>query len=282
MDGLPSCSASDEHTALKKEANFSFRDRRPQSNLLCKSTSSGVTERSPLSVIIPTLNEETVLGATLDALRGQAPPFEVLIVDGNSTDGTRECARAAGATVLQAPRGRASQLNRGAHAAQGDVYLFLHADTLLPPNGLATIRNTLAEPAATSGTFRLQFDHSTPLLRFYSWCTRWPWIRLCFGDRGLFVTRSAFEAVGGYPDWPLFEDLELAARLYEHGGFRFLDTATTTSARRFQRNGILTQQLRNLYLWLHYVYGADPERVAHLYRYHDDASPSPEKPDASH
>jgi rSAM/selenodomain-associated transferase 2 len=240
-----------------------------------------VRERALISIIIPTLNEEAVLPGTLDALHGQASPFEILVVDGHSTDNTRECARKAGATVLSASRGRASQMNRGAQAAQGDIYLFLHADTLLSPDGLAIIRRTLADPEATAGTFRLQFDEPTPLLRFYGLCTRWPWIRLCFGDRGLFVDRSAFEAVGGYPDWPLFEDLELAARLHDDGDFRFLNTPVTTSARRFQRNGVLTQQLRNLYLWLHYVCGADPERVAHLYRYQEtthssqgaDASP---------
>jgi len=238
-----------------------------------------VSERALISVIIPTLNEEATLPSTLDALQGQSSPFEVIVVDGQSTDNTRKCARNAGATVLNASRGRASQMNRGARAARGDIYLFLHADTLLPPNGLSLIRHTLADPNATAGTFRLQFDDSTPLLRFYGWCTQWPWIRLCFGDRGLFVTREAFEAVGGYPDWPLFEDLELAARLHEHGGFRFLNTAVTTSARRFRRNGFLTQQLRNLYLWLHYVCGVDPERVAHLYRYDGEAPPSPEPSD---
>ena len=239
-----------------------------------------MADGSLISIIIPTLNEEGIIGATLASLREQTPPFEVLVVDGDSTDHTRERASAAGAEVIQASRGRASQLNRGAAAANGDIYLFLHADTLLPPDGLTSIRKTLAQPAATSGTFRLQFDASTPLLRFYAWCTRWPWIRLCFGDRGLFVDQSAFEAVGGYPDWPLFEDLELAARLHEHGGFRFLDTAVTTSARRFRRNGFLTQQLRNLYLWLHYVSGTDPERVAHLYRYQTPSS-STKTPDAS-
>jgi len=228
---------------------------------------SSVTDRSFISVIIPTLNEETVIGETLTALDEQTAPFEVLVVDGHSEDSTRECARATGATVLRAPRGRASQLNRGAEAANGEVYLFLHADTRLPSNGLTLIRDTLAPPGASAGTFRLRFDASTPLLRFYAWCTAWPWIRLCFGDRGLFVTRTAFEAVGGYPDWPIFEDLELADRLHSRGGFRFLDTAVITSARRFRREGILTQQLRNLFLWLHYVCGADPERVAPLYPY---------------
>ena len=240
-----------------------------------------MADPSLISIVIPTLNEGELIGKTLASLQEQAPPVEVIVVDGDSADDTRERAQAAGARVLRAPQGRASQLNRGAAAANGDIFLFLHADTLLPTGGLTVIRETLASPSATSGTFRLHFDTSSPLLRFYAWCTRWPWIRLCFGDRGLFVERSAFEAVGGYPDWPLFEDLELAARLYQHGGFRFLDIAATTSARRFRRNGLLTQQLRNLYLWLHYVCGADPERVAHLYRYPDTSS-SPQAQEPSH
>jgi rSAM/selenodomain-associated transferase 2 len=224
-----------------------------------------VNERPLVSVIIPTLNEESVLGPTLRRVQQQEPPFELLVVDGESTDGTRERARNGGATVIMAERGRAKQMNRGAAAAEGTLLLFLHADTLLPISGLAHIRRALAPPSTIAGTFRLQFDTPSPLLRFYAWCTRWPWIRLCFGDRGLFVTQSAFDAVGGYPEWPLFEDLELAARLAEHGHFRFLNTAVTTSARRFRRNGIFRQQLRNAYLWLHYVAGTPPEQVSHLY-----------------
>jgi hypothetical protein len=88
------------------------------------------------------------------------------------------------------------------------------------------------------------------------------------------MEQSAFEAVGGFPEWPIFEDLELAARLQAHGGFQFLDAAVTTSARRFRRHGLFRQQLRNLYLWSHYMWGTDPERVAHLYH---DPAPAPEK-----
>jgi rSAM/selenodomain-associated transferase 2 len=233
-----------------------------------------VPEPPLISVIIPTLNEEGTLGPTLRRVQRQAEPFETLVVDGGSEDETRALARSRGATVLQALKGRATQMNRGAEEATGSVFLFLHADTLLPPDGLSIIRNTIAAPNISSGIFRLQFDDPTPLLRFYAWCTRWPWIRLCFGDRGQFVERSAFEAVGGFPEWPLFEDLELAARLHQHGGFRILDTAVTTSARRFRRHGPLRQQLRNLYLWSHYMWGTDPERVAHLYH---DPAPDPEK-----
>lgn len=225
-----------------------------------------------ISVVIPTLNEENTLGPTLRRLQHQARPFEILVVDGGSDDETQTLAQSQGARVLHAPRGRALQMNRGAEHASGEALLFLHADTLLPPNGLSIIRKALAAPNTSSGTFRLQFNTPTPLLRFYAWCTRWPWIRLCFGDRGQFVKRSVFEAVGGFPKWPLFEDLELAARLHQHGGFRFLDTAVTTSARRFHRHGLLRQQLQNLYLWSHYMWGTDPEHVAHLY--HDSSPPT--------
>ena len=234
-----------------------------------------MNERPLVSIIIPTLNEEETLGPTLNRVQQQAPPFEVLVADGGSTDETRTRARENGATVLSSERGRATQMNRGAEAANGPLFLFLHADTLLPTDALSRIRRALAPPSVAAGTFRLQFDDSTPLLRFYGWCTRWPWIRLCFGDRGLFVTRSAFETVGGFPEWPIFEDLELADRLAEHGDFRFLDTAVTTSARRFHHQGILWQQLRNGYLWLHYVAGTPPEKVAHLYETAPSRSPSP-------
>ena len=229
--------------------------------------SCDVPDRPLVSIIIPTLNEASVIEATLSHLTEQSAPFECIVVDGGSTDGTRDRARSAGASVLHTTQGRGPQLNRGAEAASGSLLLFLHADTRLPSGGLTQIRHALGLPSVSAGTFRLQFDESTPLLRFYAWCTRWPWIRLCFGDRGLFVTRQAFDAVGGYPDWPLFEDLEMAARLDAYGRFRFLNTAVTTSARRFRRNGPLQQQLRNLYLWLHYIIGTDPERLAHLYQY---------------
>jgi len=221
-----------------------------------------------LSVIIPALNEAAVIAATLERV-GMQVPHEILVVDGGSTDATRSIADRAGARVLEASQGRGPQMNHGACRASGDAFLFLHADTLLPSNGLSLIRRALSNPDVDAGTFRLSFDDPSPLLRFYAWCTRWPWIRICFGDRGLFVRRSAFEAVGGYPDWPLFEDLELAARLHDHGGFRFLPASVTTSARRFRKHGALRQQLRNLYLWMHYVRGTDPERVAHLYEYNE-------------
>lgn len=158
-------------------------------------------------------------------------------------------------------------MNTGAAAASGNWLLFLHADTRLSSSALPAARRVIRSGSASAGTFQLRFEPSTPALRLFAACTRFPWIKLCFGDRGLFATREAFDAVGGFPEWPVFEDLEMAARLDRHGGFARLEAPVTTSARRFHQNGTLRQQLRNARLWLHYVAGTSPEAVADLYRY---------------
>ena len=224
-----------------------------------------------VSVIIPALNEAAYIEATLASVEAQAGPREVIVVDGGSTDATPTLA-ARHATVHRSPPSRAGQMNHGAARASGEVLLFLHADTQLPPGTLDHIRACLRPADAEAGTFRLRFDRETPLLRFYSFCTRLPLPRLCFGDRGLFVRRRVFEALGGYPEVPLFEDLELVRYLHRRGGFRFLPQAVTTAARRFHDAGPLRQQLRNAYLWGHYLLGTDPRQLAHLYRYPASAS----------
>lgn len=219
-----------------------------------------------ISVVIPALNEAPRIEATLASVLAQAGPAEVVVVDGGSSDATAALA-ARQARVLASPPGRARQMNAGARATDGEVLLFLHADTRLPPGALAAIGETLADPTAEAGAFRLAFDRWTPLLRFYSFCTRFPLPRLCFGDRALFVRRTVFDAVGGFPDIPVFEDLELVHLLHRRGGFRFRPEYVVTAARRFERYGPLRQQLRNTYLWLRYLGGADPQALAHLYAY---------------
>lgn len=219
-----------------------------------------------LSVVIPTLNEGGHIERTLTALPFDGSAVEVLVVDGGSVDDTCEIARRY-AVVIHAPRGRARQMNAGAEVSRGDTLLFLHADTVLPPGAFGAIRHALQEAHTEAGAFRLRFEPETRLLHFYSSCSRLPWTRICFGDRALFVRRPVFDDLGGFPDIPIFEDLEMVRRLHERGGFRFMRPAVTTSARRFLHAGPLRQQMLNARLWVHYVLGKDPHRVAHRYRY---------------
>ena len=219
-----------------------------------------------IAVIVPCLNEANVLRPTLESVAAQEHPLEMIVVDGGSTDDTVAIAKEYG-RVITAARGRASQMNAGAATARSDVLFFLHADTVLPQQALGGVRKILQRSSIDAGAFRLRFDHPTPLLRFYSFCTRFGIPRLCFGDRGLFVRRGAFAAVGGFPPVPMFEDLELVRKLHERGGFAFLEESVTTSARRFHAAGPLRQQLKNAYLWLSYLAGVDPEGLTEHYPY---------------
>lgn len=223
-----------------------------------------------ISVVIPTLNEAPYVDRALRSVARQHGPHEIIVADGGSTDATRERA-AERATVLVGDRGRARQMNAGAAVASGEVLLFLHADTQLPAYAFRWIRATLASSAAEAGLFRLRFDVETPLLRFYAWCTRFPLPRIAFGDRALFVRRRVFEAVGGFPEVPIFEDLELVRLLDQRGGLRFVPACVVTSARRFERQGPLRQQILNLSLWIRYVTGGDLHRLASAYTYDRDA-----------
>ena len=218
-----------------------------------------------ISVVIPTLNEAVEIEGALASVARQSGPMEVLVVDGGSADDTRARAERAGARVIEAPRGRARQMNAGAAAAGGSALLFLHADTRLPPAALDAVRAALDEPAVAGGCFRTSFDAGGFWMGVWTWRLWMRWHRLAFGDRAPFVRRSAFEAVGGFPDQPLFEDLELVRRVRREGRFVFLDAAVVTSARRFRRHGALGQQARNVGLWLGWNAGLSPHRLKRFY-----------------
>ncbi len=204
-----------------------------------------------ISIVIPTLNEEVGIAATLRSALAQAGPAETLVADGGSTDDTRGVAERLGIRVIEAPRGRALQMAAGAADAQGDVVLFLHADTLLPPDALLLVREALADPTVVGGCFRTTFDDaSNPFMRLWQARMWMRWHRLAFGDRAPFVRRAVLGAVGGVPDQPIFEDLELVRNVRRIGRFVFLDAEVVTSGRRFRANGALRQQARNLALWI--------------------------------
>jgi rSAM/selenodomain-associated transferase 2 len=219
-----------------------------------------------ISVIIPTLNEAEALATTLDAVARLGGPTEVLVVDGGSHDATVQLARQRGVRVLTTPRGRGTQLHRGACAARGEVLWFLHADTLPPPDGADHIREALRRPAVVGGNFTLRFAGSTPAARFLTWL--YPHLGrfgLCYGDSALFVRQTDYERVGGFAPLPLFEDLDLVRRLRQRGRFRRLPAEAVTSARRFAGRSFTLTFLRWSVLQLLYWIGVSPGLLARAY-----------------
>ena len=191
-----------------------------------------------ISIIIPTLNEEDALPNTLRNIARCAPQCEVIVVDGGSSDRTRQIAKSAreGAILwIDAPRGRGNQMNAGALKASGDVLLFLHADTHLPSCAPALIESALADGAAIGGFFRIAFAPSSRLTDFFAWCYNLrSHLRIFYGDAALFVRRETFEQLGGYEAGLIMEDVEFVRRLRRRGAIAYVTAAcVSTSARRF-------------------------------------------------
>ena len=213
-----------------------------------------------ISVVIPALDEERALPVTLAAVAAQVPAAaEVIVVDGGSRDATQAIARTAGARVIEAPRGRACQMNLGARSARGEWLLFLHADTILPAGALATI--SALPVTQEAGCFRQMFDTPGILLdltsRLHNWrCAR---TRIMYGDPAMFLRRPVFEAIGGFPDG-LLEDVRLSEHLRRRAAPVLLPQFVVTSARRFREQGALRSLARITALLLQHRFGAQLRR----------------------
>ena len=229
-------------------------------------TADGSPAAPRISVIVPTLNEQACLAAALDAV-ALAAGDELIVVDAGSTDGTPGIARRYTSQFYQGPRGRAKQMNDGARHAGGDVLLFLHADTLLPADGLETVRRALQQPGAVGGAFRLVITPATPALRLVAWGTnlRSRFGGLPYGDQALFVSRRVFEDLGGYDDVPFMEDIRLVQALRRRGRLTILPQAVATSGRRWQRDGVLFTTARNILLMTLYFCGVQPATLKRWY-----------------
>ena len=219
-----------------------------------------------ISIIVPTLNEQVCLGATLDSLI-LAPGDELIVVDAGSADATADIARRYTDRFYQGPRGRAQQMNFGAQQAGGDILLFLHADTRLPPDGLEAVRSALQQPGTVGGAFRLVITPATAALRLVAWGTnlRSRFGGLPYGDQALFVPRRVFEEAGGYDDVPFMEDIRLVQALRRRGHLTLLPQAVATSGRRWQRDGVLFTTLRNIVLMTLYFCGVRPTTLKRWY-----------------
>lgn len=221
-----------------------------------------------LSIVIPALNEEARIGKTLARCLEAGDHPELIVVDGGSRDRTAALAGKAGARLLVSRPGRGPQMNLGARAAEGDILLFLHADTLMPDGYDRLIRSALRAPSVVGGYFRLSFSCSTPLLRYQEGTIdlRTRVFRMPYGDQALFVRASVFSLAGGFPDIPIMEDVEFVRRLRRMGKLAYIREAPVmTSARRFARLGTLRATLRNKITFYGYRLGISPDRLARWY-----------------
>jgi rSAM/selenodomain-associated transferase 2 len=222
-----------------------------------------------MSVVIPTLNAARELPATLAALANTQLIREIIVADGGSSDDSVAVAQAAGARIVNAPRGRGTQLAAGAAAASGDWLLFLHADCRLAPGWAVSVAAFVAAPGAAgrAGYFAFALDDASPaarrLERIVAWRCRA--LGLPYGDQGLLIARALYQAVGGFAALPLMEDVEFARRL---GRRRLapLGAPAYASARRYREGGYIRRPLRNLVCLALYFAGVSPERIVRLYR----------------
>lgn len=227
-----------------------------------------------ISVVIPTLDEETSLPATIRSCR-EAGECEVIVADGGSRDGTVEVARRLADRVVAAPGGRALQMNAGASSARGDVLLFLHADTLLPPRSLEAVAAGLRDPRVAGGAFRVALRPSPGagayVRAMLALTGRMINIRSALtgsrtGDQAIFLRSETFRELGGYPGIPLMEDVELSRAMREAGRTVLLPHRVGTSGRRWEAWGPVRTILRMWRIRLGYRLGMTPERCAEIYR----------------
>ena len=225
---------------------------------------------SALSIIVPTLNEEFAIASTLEALGPlRARGAEVIVVDGGSRDRTAPLAAALCDRVIAAPRGRGAQMNAGASAAHGDILLFLHADTRLPDGADRLVIEELAAGECAWGRFDICIEGSHPLLPLIAAMmnVRSRATGIATGDQAIFVTRSTFAAIGGYPDIPLMEDIVLSGRLKRLGRPLCLRARVSTSGRRWEKHGVIRTIVTMWRLRLAFWLGAAPDKLASRYGY---------------
>jgi rSAM/selenodomain-associated transferase 2 len=231
-----------------------------------------------ISIVIPTLNEATHITRTLQTIASQSLSdnlkIELLIADGGSTDGTPdriieffEHNDTLPVRMFLSERGRAKQMNCGAHFASGDALLFLHADTQLGENALVELAQALENPSVQFGYFKMKFDSDNPIADYYASFTNINSLLTHYGDSGIFARREFFEKIGKFPEQELLEDVEFLQRAARHAKPYLIDNAhVITSARRFEKNGYLWQMLTNIGIVGLYKLGASPNWLKELYR----------------
>jgi rSAM/selenodomain-associated transferase 2 len=231
-----------------------------------------------LSIIIPTLDAESHIGTCLAALKRCAkeksengvtlPEIEIIVVDGGSSDQTKAIAKKAGVKVLDAPKGRGTQLNAGAEAARGDWFLFLHADTRLADGWQQVVTGFMNNPAnpGKAAAFRFALDDASRAARWLENMVAWRCraLALPYGDQGLLISKALYTALDGFGSEPLMEDVDFVCRI-GRARLRILDVPATTSAERYRKGGWVLRPLRNLGCLSLYFLGFPAPMIARLY-----------------
>lgn len=220
-----------------------------------------------ISIIVPVLNEEKTIESTLSRLCALHGEKEIIVVDGGSSDNTVKISSKYG-TVLVSQKGRAKQMNTGASVAKGSILWFVHSDSVVSTDSLEDIEKAINQGYIGGGFSLYFYDYDTRFMRFLSKSSNWraKYLRLYFGDQGVFVRKDVFHEQGGYKEIELMEDWDFAKRLGKKGKMKILDIKIGTSARRFKTGGQLRTLLLMHKLKVLYILGVSPSKLNKMYR----------------
>jgi rSAM/selenodomain-associated transferase 2 len=239
-------------------------------SVFSQSVSSEVVSSKSVSLDVVSSKSVSLKTSVSEGVSSQIISSQIIVVDGGSSDGTAEWVGGQPDVVLvNSARGKGPQLNAGAALATGDTLLFLHADCFFSRTALDAMLSALSDDQVAGGAFHLRFAESRPRsLRLVAWGINLrAWLRgSATGDQGIFVRKAVFHAIGGAPDWPLFEDVELVRRIKRAGKFKVLKTPVTVSGRRYIQHGVLRTALLIYFLRLAYWLGVPPQRLKNWFR----------------
>lgn len=222
-----------------------------------------------VSIIIPALNESAFIGQTLKSTMALKGDFEIIVVDGGSSDSTSDIVKSfKQVRFATSKKGRSHQMNAGAELAKGEILLFLHADTILPAEAISAVNTVLSQYEYVAGSFYLKFNKRHWLLSFFSFMSKMNSSLFTYGDQAFFVRKSCFTKIGGFKPIAFMEDVEILHRLKKEGKFKKLSLPVTTSARRFNKTGVIFQFISDVVLVGLYRMGAAPCKLKKYYKDH--------------